>query len=192
MLKAVLIALAIAVIAAAGADRVSAQDQIVGIDSIVAKTQRQIGQNHRLLIENVELKLGDSMLYADEVEVFIDQDKLLARGNVTLVQMTNRISADSAEFNYKTKLGVFRVAAGIATIKPQIQPTPGGIVVPGATNQETDVYFAGEIVEKIGPRKYKITKGGFTTCVQPTPRWELHADTVVLNIEHYTLLRNAV
>ena len=67
MLKAVLIALAIAVIAAAGADRASAQDQIVGIDSIVAKTQRQIGQNHRLLIENVELKLGESMLYADRV-----------------------------------------------------------------------------------------------------------------------------
>jgi len=171
-----------------------AQDipQISGIDSIVAKTQRQIGQNHRQLIENVELKLGDSMLYADEVEVFTDEDRIVARGNVTLVQTTNRISADSAEFNYKTKLGAFHTAAGIATIKPQFQPTPGSIVVPGASNQDTDVYFAGELVEKIGPRKYKITKGGFTTCVQPTPRWELHADTVVLNIEHYTLLRNAV
>jgi hypothetical protein len=54
----------------ASARRADAQDipQISGIDSIVAKTQRQIGQNHRQLIENVELKLGDSMLYADEVE----------------------------------------------------------------------------------------------------------------------------
>ena len=40
-----------------------------------------------------------------------------------------------------------------------------------------------------GPKKYKITNGGFTTCVQPTPRWELHAGTVVLNIDHYTLLQ---
>ena len=64
--------------------------------------------------------------------------------------------------------------------------------MPTAANQDTDVYFAGEIVEKIGPRKYRITKGGFTTCVQPTPRWQLSADTVVLNIEHYTFLRNAV
>ena len=60
------------------------------------------------------------------------------------------------------------------------------------TGQDTDVYFFGETIEKIGPKKYKITNGGFTTCVQPTPRWDLHADTVVLNVDHYTLLRNAV
>ena len=28
--------------------------------------------------------------------------------------------------------------------------------------------------------------------MQPTPRWDLHADTVVLNVDHYTLLRNTV
>ena len=28
--------------------------------------------------------------------------------------------------------------------------------------------------------------------MQPTPRWDLHADTIVLNIDHYTLLRNAI
>ena len=73
--------------------------------------------------------------------------KFEAVGNVTLVQMTNRISADSAEFNYKTKLGTFHTAAGIATIKPQVQrPSTTGIAVPTATNQDTDVYFVGELV----------------------------------------------
>jgi len=193
MLKITLIVLFIAGVAAADVRQAAAQDQISGIDSIVADTQRQIGQNHRQLIKNVELKLGDSMLYADEVEIFTDEDRIVARGNVTLVQTTNRISADSAEFNYKTKLGTFRVASGIASIKPPKQtPTPGAIVIPTATGLDTDVYFAGDIVEKIGPRKYKITRGGFTTCVQPTPRWQLSADTIVLNIEHYTFLRNAI
>ena len=28
--------------------------------------------------------------------------------------------------------------------------------------------------------------------MQPTPRWDLHADSVVLNIDHYTLLKQAV
>ncbi|MES1254422.1 MAG: hypothetical protein ABUS56_02360, partial [Acidobacteriota bacterium] len=37
-----------------------------------------------------------------------------------------------------------------------------------------------------------ITNGGFTTCVPPTPRWDLRAGTIVLNVDHYTLLRNAV
>ena len=38
---------------------------------------------------------------------------------------------------------------------------------------EPDIYFYGETIEKIGDDKYRITKGGFTTCVQPTPRWEI-------------------
>ena len=50
----------------------------------------------------------------------------------------------------------------------------------------------GEKIEKIGPKKYRITNGGFSTCVQPTPRWDLHAGTVILNVDHYTLLTNAV
>ena len=39
--------------------------------------------------------------------------------------------------------------------------------------QEPDAYFCGETIEKLGPKTYRITKGGFTTCVQPTPRWEI-------------------
>ena len=58
--------------------------------------------------------------------------------------------------------------------------------------QETVVYFFGESIEKLGPKKYKISKGGFSTCVQPTPRWDLVADTVTLNVDHYTFLKQAV
>jgi len=58
-------------------------------------------------------------------------------------------------------------------------------------SQETMVYFFGETVEKIGPKKYKITKGGFSACVQPTPRWDMSATTIILSLDHYTLLKNA-
>src|SRR4029077_7067542 len=58
--------------------------------------------------------------------------------------------------------------------------------------QDTVVIFFGEKIEKIGPKKYKITNGGFSTCQQPTPRWDLHADTVILNVDHYTFLKQAV
>ena len=57
---------------------------------------------------------------------------------------------------------------------------------------EPDVYFAGATIEKIGIDKYKITKGGFTTCVQPTPRWEIVSGTATLNLDDYVLMRNAV
>ena len=47
---------------------------------------------------------------------------------------------------------------------------------------EPEAYFWGETLEKLGARKYRLTNGGFTTCVQPTPRWELSSSTVVLNL----------
>src|SRR4029450_40755 len=76
--------------------------------------------------------------------------------------------------------------------QPRHQGRPGGIAPPPLMGQETVVYFFGETVEKIGPKKYKIVKGGFTTCVQPTPRWNMEAGEVTLNVDHYTLLKNAV
>jgi LPS-assembly protein len=190
-LLASLLLAAMAALEALTAARVEAQESIPGIDNVVAGRQEQIEEKHYRFLRNVELTLGDAQLFADLVEIFTDEDRMVATGNVTLVQATNRISAERAEFNYKTKLGTFYRALGFATIKPQA-PRPGAIAAPPVSSQDTDVYFQGEVVEKIGGRKYKITKGGFTTCVQPTPRWELTSETIVLNIEHYTFLRNAI
>ena len=117
---------------------------------------------------------------------------MIARGNVVLTQANSRIAADSAEFNIRTRLGTFYRASGIANVQPPRQTPQPGIVVPTQAGQETDIYFFGETVEKIGARKYKITNGGFSTCVQPTPRWDLSAETVILYVDHYTLLRQAI
>ncbi len=57
---------------------------------------------------------------------------------------------------------------------------------------EPDIYFYGKTMEKIGNQKYKITSGGFTTCVQPTPRWHLTSGTVLLNLDHYAILTNSL
>jgi LPS-assembly protein len=144
-------------------------------------------------VGDVEMEIRDAKLYADEVWYYADERRAVAAGNVLYTQGHNRISADRAEMNTETKLGTFYSAWGIATVQPQRQAAPvGGFVAPQMTGQDTDVYFFGDTVEKIGPKKYKITNGGFTTCVQPSPRWDFHAGTVVLNVDHYTLLRNAV
>jgi len=165
---------------------------IPGYD-IKALTQDRLDDNHGLLITGVELTQGNTSLYADEVEVFEGQDRVLARGNVLLIQGNNRISADHAEFNTKTHLGTFYRANGMATVQPpRTMPQPGAIAVPSANNQPTDVVFFGEVIEKIGNKKYKITNGGFSACEQPTPRWNLDAGTVILNMDHYTILRDAI
>ena len=57
---------------------------------------------------------------------------------------------------------------------------------------EPDIYFYGETIDKIGPDKYRIHKGGFTSCVQPSPRWEIVSGNATVNLHDYALLRNAV
>ena len=145
-------------------------------------------------IGKVEIELGgDTKIYADDVRLSTTDDHAVATGNVVFAQGNNRISAERADFNTKTHLGTFYNASGIANVPPQRQTArPGAVAPPTMPGQETIVYFFGDKVEKLGPKKYKITKGGFSTCVQPTSRWDLHADTVILNIDHYTLLTQAV
>jgi LPS-assembly protein len=158
-----------------------------------ADRQERIGENHIRLSGNVTLRHGDTELFADVVEAFTDENRLIASGNVVLTQGPNRISADRADFDTKTQLGTFYNASGIATYQPPRQAPPaGGYQAPQLVGQENDVYFFGDTIEKIGQQKYRISHGGFTTCVQPTPRWDLHGGTVVLNIDHYTMLRDAV
>jgi LPS-assembly protein len=163
-------------------------------ESTTADRQNRVGENHFKFVGHFEYERGDVKMYADEAEYFKDDHRLILTGNVVLRQGANQIAADRADFDTETRLGTFFSATGFATLKPQRQPPPRpGVAAPPAGGQQPNtVFFFGDSVEKIGPKKYKITAGGFTTCVQPTPRWDLHADTVILNVDHYTLLRNAV
>jgi LPS-assembly protein len=146
-------------------------------------------------IGNVEMDRGsDTKIYAEDVKVNTETNRAIATGNVVFAQGDNRISAERAEFDTETRLGTFYNASGFSTVKPPKAQPPraGGIAPPPVVGQETVVMFFGEKIEKIGPKKYRITNGGFSTCVQPTPRWDLHAGTVILNVDHYTVLTNAV
>ena len=145
-------------------------------------------------IGNVEMdRGGDTKIYADDVWAYTGENRAIATGNVLMAQGNNRLSAERADFDTETRLGTFYNAWGLSTITPPVQRArPGMIAPPAMTNQELVVYFFGEKIEKIGPKKYKITNGGFSTCVQPTPRWDLNAGTVILNLDHYTLLKQAV
>jgi LPS-assembly protein len=160
----------------------------------ICRTKEVVNENTYHCIGDVELTMDDTTLFADEAWYFADEKRAVAAGNVLFIQGNNRITADRAEMDTETKLGVFHNAWGLANIQPQRQSVAaaGGFVAPQLAGQDTDVYFFGETVEKIGPKKYKIRNGGFTTCVQPSPRWNLSANEVVLNIDSYTLLKNAV
>lgn len=145
-----------------------------------------INQNHYKLHGQVSARCDDVQLFADEAEVFVDTNRLLAWGNVVFVSQTSRIAAERMDYNTRTRTGTFYVASGTATMetKPAQRSLFG--------TQEPDAYFWGQTIEKLAPQTYKITHGGFTTCVQPTPRWEIVTSSAIITLHEHAVLHNAI
>jgi LPS-assembly protein len=126
-------------------------------------------------------------IFADGLEWNTVTGEFSAVGNVVLASPTARLAADRVVFNTKTGLGTFYSASGLASLGERAAQDKSMF-----GTLEPDIYFYGETIEKIGPDKYRISNGGFTTCVQPTPRWEVVTDSATINLEDYAVLRNAV
>jgi hypothetical protein len=127
-------------------------------------------------------------LFADELLWNTTTGELEAVGNVTVVSPTARLSAERVVFNTKTKLGTFYAASGLAELGGRVSNEEKSMF----GTLEPDIYFYGQTIEKVGDDRYVISKGAFTTCVQPTPRWEIVSTGTTINLEDYAFLRNAV
>jgi hypothetical protein len=136
--------------------------------------------------EPVVITCDATVLQALKIVVDDDTQDVEATGDVLLEQGDLRIVAERATMNLKTKLGVFYNANGIARIgdAPDEKSQFGTL--------ESDVQFWGVRVEKSAVKQYRIHRGGFTTCAQPTPRWELTMGDATITLDKYAWLRNVV
>ena len=133
----------------------------------------------------VRIDCDELQFFADFIEVFRKKDFISAKGHVVFVSGGTRIAADRAEFNTKTRTGTFYNAAGTMNLGDRVDRSMFG-------TQEPDAYFRGVELRKVGPKKYRIINGAFSTCVQPTPRWEISSGSFTVNLDDYALLKNAV
>jgi LPS-assembly protein len=160
-----------------------------GSDSLEQLKAERHDDNHTSLIGSatvpIQIVCDDVQLFANSAEVYRQEGRFVATGDVLFVSGSNRISAERLDFNTKTKTGTFYKASGTTIIRDKSQPGPYG-------SQEPNAYFWGEELHKTGPSTYRIVKGGFTACVQPTPRWEVASGSITLNLDDYALLRNSV
>ena len=150
-------------------------------------TLEQIDENHLRLIGAVDLVgLNDEwQLFADQVDVYTDEFRLVASGNIVFSGQGSRVAAERVEFDLQQLTGTFHNASGSVSLVDEVDRSMFG-------TQEPDMLFYGETIEKLGPRTYRLTKGGFTSCIQPTPRWEVTASSLTLNLDAYAILRNSV
>ena len=111
--------------------------------------------------------------------------RLVASGNVVFSAPEVRLSADRVEYWTADQTAVFTEAYGWIDLGAEVDRSMFG-------TQEPDLLFYGQRIERVGPRSYKITKGAFTSCLQPTPRWQLVATSFTLNLDSYALLLHTV
>jgi LPS-assembly protein len=174
--------IAVALLAATPQHASAQKTDIPGFDSALSQLFERIG-DRVLFREAVELTQGNMKFYADLVEYHIDTNRMIATGNVLLIEPNHQIAADRADFNPKTRLGTFYNARGFAKLG-----TPSEMVTSGPI--DPDVQFYGDTLEKVSNDTYVITNGGFTSCVQANPRWEMASGRLRLRVDHYALLRN--
>jgi len=158
----------------------------LGISNFSSWKFERVG-DHLHLINQAAIEGPNLKFFADDVDLYVNTNKVVASGNVVFTNADGRISAERVEFDTGTGVGTFYDASGIMSLGQQAETNTAAF-----GGQDPDVYFYGAKLEKLGPRKYRITRGGFTTCVQPTPRWEITSGSVVLNLDDYAIARNTL
>ncbi len=157
----------------------------IGIDAS-GNILEYIGDNQLHLEGNAMIPVdATTKMFADRIDVFIDTQRIVAEGNVTLQSAEGQITASKIELNASDGTGTFYDATGVMSLGDQADLSQFG-------GQDPDVYFRGERIDKLGTRRYKITRGGFTTCVQPEPRWQMVSRSVEINLDDYAIARNMV
>ena len=137
-----------------------------------------------LYVGDVRIVCDDSILYADEVQW--KGDIVTATGHVVLDDRGLRVTADKMVLNRVTRLGTFHRVYGWARLgDPAAEPNPFGQLEP-------DVQFAADVVERVGPREYKLTRGWYSSCAQPVPRWAITHTSGSIVLNERLFARNAV
>ena len=152
------------------------------------QSQVQFQADGSLRLErDVELGSEDEgwQLFAEVADLEPAESRITASGNVVFVTDEVRIAAERVEFDMTDRSAVFHDAHGSVNMRGEVEQSMFGA-------QEPDMFFFGEQIERTGPRSYRLTRGAFTSCVQPTPRWEVVSSTIDINLDAHLLLRNAV
>jgi LPS-assembly protein len=125
---------------------------------------------------NVDVRYGIYRLQADQVVVYEETGKIEADGNVIFDQGNDqRITGETAVWNYKTKLGYFLDSTGFTN----------------QTNDGTVLYFTAERVERISIDEIVIKKGKFTACEEAVPKWSFTAEEARVKTNDKVRLKRA-
>ena len=134
----------------------------------------------------VQVDCDDTQFFADFVEIYPDSNRIVATATSWSVTPTSRISAERLEFDTKTNTGMFYNADGMASLGDRVDRSMFG------TQEAGRACSAARRSTSSGRRSTRSSTARFTTCVQPTPRWEMVSGSATINLDDYALLKNSV
>jgi lipopolysaccharide assembly outer membrane protein LptD (OstA) len=157
-------------------------------ESVRGRQKRGSEPNAVVYEGDVTCQLPDgAVVYGDVIKFIQETDgaRIEGRGQRRLFRTGGHISAERMEYHTATGTGVFEIAHGALALGPNVDRRQFG-------GQTPEVEFYGTRLEKIGHRRFRVTNGGWTTCLQPTPRWDFTTSSMVLELDHYVTARNTV
>ncbi len=141
-----------------------------GTITLDAEEQEQVEKGHVRATGYVDIVAGDIRISADRVDFWSEEMKVVAEGNVVFQQGDQKIVGDRAEASLIDGTGKFYNAYG---------------------NAGSDLFFHGDVVEKVDEDTYVVEHGAFTSCAQPTPRWRFTSGKATVRRDHHVSLHNA-
>jgi LPS-assembly protein len=180
----------IATVAPAGAQTLSIAGCEVLYSTITPVTDPASGETVRTEWRRtdglpVEVRCPDLQVFADDIDLLNQENRLDLRGRVVFQQGGTRIAALSGTVDLKTRLGSFESASGTLQLTDkQVDRSLFGSMEPEAT-------FNAARIEKTGPQTYRLTDATFTTCVQPSRRWQVYSSKLTFTVNRYAIMTNA-
>jgi LPS-assembly protein len=137
---------------------------------VIANYKEQL-ENRIIASGNVEIHYKAIKLFADRIELDTETKDIFAEGHVVIQSPGEVISVDRIQFNIDSQLGTFQNVFG---------------------RSSPNVFYEAETVEKTDKDMYSMTKGNFTSCTQPTPRWRFSFSRANLKKDDYVEMWNSV
>jgi lipopolysaccharide assembly outer membrane protein LptD (OstA) len=137
---------------------------------VIANYKEQL-ENRIIARGNVEIHYKTIKLFADRVELDTETKDVFAEGHVVIQTPGDVISVERIQFNLDSRLGTFQNVFGRSL---------------------PNIFYEAEMVEKTSEDMYRLTKGNFTSCTQPTPRWRFSFSRANLKKADYVEMWNSV
>lgn len=123
-----------------------------------------IPDEYAILEGEVKITWQDVVFRADKITYNLKTKDATGEGHVIIDQGPQRLTADHVVFNITTKTGTFFNATA---------------------NFEPAIYFAGDKIEKLDDKTYRLTNGVFTSCDLERPAWSFRLRSAEVTVDDY-------